>query len=187
MKKGFTPLETIGQSDKRKVSLTGFTLIEVIIVIVMLVILTAASALLYQAILLNWSSQQMRAGIGIDMDRGVEELVRDLREAKQVQSANDEIRFTQDNSAYYIYYLYHISDSYPLSFNQGLYQLRKAQLTGGISGTFTYGSGQIILNDVLSPPVSDLSVSANLITIDASIQRGDETIRSRTQVKPRNV
>lgn len=165
----------------------GFTLIEVIIVIGMLVILTATSAFLYQAILLSWSSQQMRAGIGIDMDRGVEELVRDLREARQVQSANDEIRFTQDNSAYYIYYLYNANDTYPLSFNQDAYQLRKTQLSGGISGNFTYGSGQIILNDVLSPPVSDLSVSVNLITIDASIQRGNETIRSRTQVKPRNV
>lgn len=165
----------------------GFTLIELIIVIVMLVILTAVSAFLYHAILLSWSSQQMRAGIGIDMDSGVEELVRDLREARQVQSVNDEIRFTQGSSVYYIYYLYNANDTYPLSFNQGAYQLRKAQLTGGISGNFTYGSGQIILNDVLSPPVSDLSMSANLITIDASIQRGTEVIRSRTQVKPRNL
>lgn len=164
----------------------GFTLIEVVIVIVMLVILTAASAYIYHAILLSWSSQQMRSGIGTDIDRAIEELARDLREARQVQSANDEIRFTQDNSAYYIYYFYNANDTYPLSFNQSAYQLRKAQLSGGISGNFTYGSGQIILNDVLSPPASDLSMSANLTTVDVSIRRADETIRSRTQIKPRN-
>lgn len=165
----------------------GFTLIEVIITVVMLVILTAASAYIYHALLLSWSSQETRAGIAVDMDRALEELARDLRKAKQVQSANDEIRFTQDNSIYHIYYLYNTNDTYPLSFNQSVYQLRKAELAGGISGNFTYGSGQIVLNDVLSPPQSDLSISANIITIDASIQRGAETIRSRTQVKPRNV
>ena len=153
----------------------------------MLVILTAASAYIYHAILLVWSSQEKRAGIVTDIDRAIEELARDLREAKQVQSADDEIRFTQDNSAYYIYYLYNANDTYPLSLNQSSYQLRKAPLTGGISGNFTYGSGQIILNDMLSPPTSDLSMSGNMITIDASIQRATETIRSRTQVKPRNI
>lgn len=152
----------------------------------MLVILTAASAYIYHAILLSWSSQEKRAGIDIDVDRAIEEMVRDLREAKQAQSVNDEIRFTQDNSAYYIYYLYNASDTYPLSFSQGSYQLRKTLLSGGISGSFTYGSGQIVLNDVLSPSISDLSMSANLITIDVTIRRVDETIRSRTQVKPRN-
>jgi prepilin-type N-terminal cleavage/methylation domain-containing protein len=165
----------------------GFTLIEVIIVIAMLAVLTAASAYIYHAILLAWSSQEKRAGIVTDIDRAIEELARDLREAKQVQSADDEIRFTRDNSAYYIYYLYNANDTYPLSFNQSSYQLRKAPLTAGISGNFTYGSGQIILNDMLSPPTSDLSMSGNIITIDASIQRATETIRSRTQVKPRNI
>ncbi|MEK6567805.1 MAG: hypothetical protein AABZ27_03595, partial [Candidatus Omnitrophota bacterium] len=118
----------------------------------------------------------------------IEEIVQDLRKARQIQSVNnDELRFTQDQSAYYIYYFYNANDSYPLSFNQSSYQLRKAALSGGISGTFTYGSGSIIITEALPPAASDLSMSANLITLDLSIKRGDETIRSRTQVRPRNL
>lgn len=166
----------------------GLTLIELMIVIVLFVILTAVMVFILRAILLSWSSHETRAGIDISLDRGIEEVVRDLREARQVSTVNnDEIRFTQDQSSYYIYYLYNANDTYPSSFNQALYQLRKATLTGGINGTFSYGSGDIKIIDVLPPPTSDLSLSSNLIIIDLSIKRGDETIRSRTQVRPRNL
>ncbi len=165
----------------------GLTLIELMITVVIFVILTAVVAYILRAVLLSWSSQETRTGIDISLDRGIEEITRDLREARAAQSSSDEIRFTQDLSAYYIYYLYNSNDSYPPAFNQTTYQLRKAAVTGGISGTFTYGSGQIIINDVLAPPTSDLSLSSNLITLDLSVKRGDETIRSRTQVRPRNV
>jgi hypothetical protein len=137
---------------------------------------------------LSWSSQETRTGVDISLDRGIEEIVRDLREARQVSSVNnDELRFTSDLTNYYIYYLYNSGDSYPPSFNQASYQLRKATLSGGINGTFSYGSGDIKLIDVLPPPTSDLSLSSNLITLDLSITRKDETIRSRTQVRPRNL
>lgn len=166
----------------------GFTLIELIITISMLVVLAGVSAFVFRAVLLSWSSQETRSGIDIVLDRGIEEIVRDLRKAKQIQSVNnDEIRFTQDQSAYCIYYFYNANDLYPLSFNQSSYQLRKAALSGGISGTFTYGSGPIIMTEVLPPAVSDLSISAHLITLDLSIKRGDETIRSRTRVRSRNL
>ena len=141
-------------------------------------------------VLITWTGQERRAGIDTELDRGIEEMVRDLRKAKQVQStANyDEIRFRQGTSSYSIYYLYNASDSYfpPPAFNQSTYQLKKETLSGGINGTFTYGSGQTMVNDVLPPPTSDLSFSSNLVTIDLSAKRGDETIRSRTQVRPRN-
>lgn len=166
----------------------GFTLVELIMTILMLVVLVGVTVFVFRAVLLSWSSQERRSGIDISLDRGIEEMVRDLRDARQVQSVNnDEIRFTQDQSTYYIYYLYNGSDSYPPNFNQSLYELRKTTLTGGITGTFTYGSGNIIINDILPPPTSDLSLSSNLITIDLSIKRADETIRSRTQVRPRNL
>ena len=154
----------------------------------MFVILTAAVVYILRAVLLSWSAQETRAGIDISLDRGIEETARDLRQARQASVVNnDEIRFTQDLANYYIYYLYNASDSYPSSFNQAAYQLRKAALSGGISGTFTYGSGDIKIIDVLPPPTSDLSLSSNLITLDLSIARKDETIRSRTQVRPRNL
>lgn len=166
----------------------GFTLIELIITLIMLVALVGVTAYIFRAVLLSWSSQETRTGVDISLDRGIEEMVRDLRKARQIQTVNnDEIRFTQDQTTYYIYYLYNANNSYPPSFNQSSYQLRKATLSGGISGTFTYGSGPIIITDVLPPATSDLSISANLITMDLSIKRSDETIRSATKVKPRNL
>lgn len=161
------------------------------IVIVMFVILTAVTVYVFRAILLNWYSQETRAGIDISLDRGIEEMVRDLRETKAVQSVNnDEIRFTVEESGVdnnYIYYLYNENDSYPPSFNQDSYEIRRVTLSGGIGGTFTYGSGPIIITDVVPPTTSDLSISGNMVTIDLSITRADETIRSRTEIKPRNI
>jgi hypothetical protein len=154
---------------------------------VVLVILAAAMAYIFRAVLLSWSSQEKRAGIQVNLNRGMEEIARDLRKARQISAVNnDEIRFTPDKSSYYIYYLYNLNDPYPSSFNQGAYELRKAALSGGISGTFTYGSGQIIISGVVAPPASDLSFSASLVTIDLNVSRADETVRLRTQVKSRN-
>ncbi|MBU0759915.1 MAG: hypothetical protein KKC66_04180 [Candidatus Omnitrophica bacterium] len=161
------------------------------ITIAMFSILAVVTVYIFRAVLLSWSSQETRAGIDIVLDRGIEEMVRDLREAKEIQSTGgyDEIRFSQDQSTYYIYYLYNARDSYapPPAFDQTVYELRKAVLTGDINGSFTYGSGQIIITDVLPPAVSDLSLSGNIVAIDLSVARGDEAIRSRTEVMPRNL
>ncbi len=165
----------------------GLTLIELIMTASMMAVLIGAMAYVFLVVLTGLSTQLDRAGIDIHIDRGIEEMARDLREAKIVQSANDEIRFTEDQATYYIYYLYNANDSYPLSFNQSSYELREATLSGGIGGTFTYGSGRIIITGVLPPPTSDLSLTNNMITIDLSINKDDETVRSRTSVKPRNL
>ena len=169
----------------------GLTLIELLISIIMFSVLAVTSVFVFRAVLLSWSSTEGRSGIDIVLDRGIEEMVRDLREAKEIQSTAgyDELRFSQDGSNYYIYYLYNASDSYvpPPAFEQTKYELRKAALTGDIDSTFTYGSGQIIVTDVAAPTTSDLSLSGNIATIDLSVVRGDETIRSKTEVRPRNI
>ncbi len=166
----------------------GLTLIELIITIAMFAVLTGVIVYVFNTVLLSWSSSETRSGIDITLNRTAEEMVRDLRKAKKVSLINnDELRFTQDNAAYYIYYFYNGSDTYPPLFSQSSYQLKKAALTGGISGTFTYGSGNIIISDALPPPTSDLSFSGNIATIDLSVKRNDETKRSRTEVRPRNL
>jgi prepilin-type N-terminal cleavage/methylation domain-containing protein len=165
----------------------GFTLIELVMVFALVVILFLSTAFIFRAVLLSWGSQETRTGIGINLDRGLEEIVRDLREAKEVQSTSDEIRFRQGQDVFYIYYLYNANDSYPLTFSQNTYQLKKESLSAGINGTFSFGSGQTIATDVLAPPASDLSLNGSIITLDISLKRGAETIRSRTQLKPRNL
>ena len=169
----------------------GFTLIELLITISLFVVLFGVATYTLRVVLIAWSGVEKRAGIDIGLGRGFEETVRDLRGAKVIQSAvnYDEIRFSEDNSTYYIYYLYNPSDSYipPPAFDQELYQLKKAQLTGGINGTFSYGLGQIIIKDIIPPPVSDLSYESNIVTIDISSKTADEIIRSKTQVRPRNL
>ncbi len=165
----------------------GFTLIELLIVIMLFTVLMWISFFIFQVTLTVWSSQETRTGVETNIDSGMEGMVRDIREAAAVQSANDQIRFTLNTGTYYVYYLYNESDPYPPAFNQSLYQIRKTALTGGIGGTFTYGSGQLITTDVLPPPVSDLSESGNVVTIDISIKRKNETVRSKTSVKLRNI
>lgn len=169
----------------------GFTLIELMITIVLFALLTAVAFFVFRAVLLNWSSSEERSGIDITLDASIENMVRELREASQIVSTAgyDEIRFTPDYGNYYVYYFYNASDSYtpPPAFDQDSYEVRMATLTGGINGTFTYGDGQILITDALPPTTSDLSFTGNMITIDISITRGDETIRSRTEVRARNI
>ena len=53
------------------------------------------------------------------------------------------------------------------------------------------GEGMLILRDLVSPdatePSTDLTISGNEITLDFVVQRGTETITSRTKVRPRNL
>lgn len=158
------------------------------IVVVLFTLLAAGIFYVFRAVLLSWSSAEERSGIDITLDRGIEEMVRELREASGIGSVqNDEIRYTLDGATYSIYYLYNAADSYPPSFSESAYDIRQETLTGGIGGTFSYGSGKIVMTDVVPPATSDLSISGNMITLDVSITRNDETVRSRTEVRPRNL
>lgn len=195
---GFTPLEMPHpklnlRPPKGSLFLTGFTLIELIITIVMFTILALVTVYVFRAILLSWSGEEKRAGVKIDIYSGIEKMTRQLLEAQNVDSLNnDEIRFTDIAGTHYIYYLYNASESYPPAFSQGVYELRKAALsgvTGGNlkTGAFTYGSGAIIITDVLPPVTSDLSISGGIVTMDLTVTRGSETVKLRTQVQPRNM
>ena len=160
----------------------GLTLIELMISTMMVVILAGVVVYVFRAILLSWSGSEARAGINITLNRAIEEMRRDVIKAKAITSANDEVRFTSIDDINQIYYLYNQNDSYPPTFSQEKYELKKA----GVSG-FTNGAGVIILTAVSPPPISDLSFSNNLVTIDLSSVHDDETVRLRTQIKPRNL
>lgn len=164
----------------------GLTLIELVITIVMFIIIIGVAVYVFRAILISWSAEELRAGIDITVDRTVEEMVRVLRETKVVQSNNDEIRYTDLNDNDYIFYLYNADDPYPPQFDQASYELRMTTLAPDIDGA-PVGLGNIIITDVVPPTTSDLSFDGSTITVDLSITRDDETIRSRTEIKPRNL
>ena len=93
----------------------------------------------------------------------------------------------------FIYYLYNSSDAYPQAFNQETYTLMHTTLTGVsgddlTTGSFTFGSGRAIIDNVEPPPDSELSWDSTtlLATVHISIEQGDEKIGLKTEVKPRN-
>jgi len=167
------------------------TLVELLIATVILTILTGVTIGVFFTVIRGWSAYEAKAAADAIAHRGVNEAVLDLREARAITSlSSDEIRFTvftNGSQSDSIYYLYNSGDAYPPSFNQDSYELRRAAVSGGIAGNFTYGSGVIIARNILPPPNSDLSLSGNLATIDLSISQNNEVIRSRTEVRPRNL
>lgn len=171
-----------------KLDKKGFTIAEVLITTAMIAAIIGALAFLFQVVVASWSAQGARSGLGVGINNSVRLMARDLRSAAEVGSINaEEIRFSPDKVSYYIYYFYNAADPYPPSFNQSLYQIKKATLSGGINGTFSYGSGSLMMKDVLPPPASSLSITGLMTTIDLIANRGKSTIRAATRVKPRNM
>lgn len=166
----------------------AFTLIELLTVAVVMGLLLLALGSVFWVVSQSWVTQDTRTGLDINLYKGMEMASIDLRNASVVQSSNKEVRFTDYGGVTnYVYYLYNSADSYPPKFDQSSYKLQKAALTGGINGTFTYGSGRIIISNVLPPPISDLSFTGNVINLDMSVKQDYEAIRARTEVRPRNV
>lgn len=166
------------------------TLVELLISVALVGILMTAVAYSMNPILLAWASQQDRMELQRQSQHGLERAVRDLRLATAFQNdANDAVRYTvrEDGvSNSYILYLYNSTNSWPPAYDQTRYQLRKAALTGGIGGTFTYGGGDLLMRDVQPPPASGLSVSGSVATVDLTLVRSDETFRLIERVKRRN-
>jgi type II secretory pathway pseudopilin PulG len=95
-KKGFTPLE-MRRLPRGNLSLTGFTLIELIIIIALFSILAAAIFWTFVAGLRAWGSGRDRAYIRQDANLAIERMVRELSEASEINTAgSDEIEFDAD-------------------------------------------------------------------------------------------
>ncbi len=165
-------------------------MIELMISLVLFGVLMTAVAMSMNPILLAWSSHQDRMELQRQVQDGLEKGLRDLRLANATQDdANHAIRYTVRESGVnnsYIFYLYNSNNTWPPAYDQTSYQLRKATLTGGIGGTFTYGSGDLLMRDVKPPTTSDLSVSGSVATLDLTLLRADETFRLLERVKRRN-
>lgn len=166
----------------------GFTLLEVLLVAALGPVIIGMLIFMFQAALGTWSVQGARISLTVGANRAIRDVARDLRNASAIGSQNSgEIRYTADNATYFIYYLYNLSDPYPPHFNSTSYQLKKAALTGGMAGTFAYGGGDLIARDIVPPPVTNLSFSSPIVTIDLTVRQGDSVTRSSGMVKPRNL
>lgn len=156
----------------------------------MLALLTGVMTAVFTTLFKSWGDRLISLDIQEDLRQGVEKMMRDLRLAQAIASSNDAIRYTvRENGVNnsYIFYLYHPSDTWPPLYTQNVYQLKKATLSGGIGGTFTYGSGSLYMKTVKPPPVSDLSSVGTVITADLTVAKYNETFRLLEKIRPRNL
>ncbi len=172
----------------------GITLLEVLFTLSLIFILVSAIFLVYIAVLRGWDQLGRRNDLHEKLNFAVERIVRDVRNANaiSVPAGTHSLRFTLNESGTnnsYIYYLYNASDSWVPNFNQASYDLRRAgPLAGGINGTFTYGSGDLIITN-LKPPSGNTSItiSGNYAIVNLVSQSSTETLNVRGYVRPRNL
>ena len=177
---------------------TGLTLLEAIFALALVFLLIGAIFLVYLSLLQGWDQIGRRDDLREKLQFGLERVIRDVRHANAISVANHALRFTANESgsdASYIYYLYNSSDVWPPNYNQASYDLRRVSLSGGLNGTFTYGSGDLILTALRPPnnttitttdPYTGLSCT-HCAVIALAAQSSTETLNVRGYVRPRNI
>lgn len=175
-----------GLSFKASDKEDGFTVIELLIVILAFVIIVGVVVNVYNVGLNLWSEGSGRSAIRTDLSQSLELITRNLRKATSITALTESsITFTADlgsGSDTYRIYLYNPSDPEPNPpYTQDTYDLR------WVKGTVTYGLGARLATDIASPTNTPFSQSGNKITIDLTAMRGDESVRLRSIVRPRNL
>ena len=185
--------------EKTRLAKRGFTLIETIIVLVLMAILLGATGFVFLVSLRAWDSGCIRGGIRADASYTMDKTVRDLKEmangslSQYTSIANTiEYREFQPDGTVdtYVFYLYNSADStLDSSYTETLYNLYKANITEEDDPAL--GEGVLILRDLVSPdataPATALTISGDQATLDFVMQRGEETIRLKTKIRPRNL
>lgn len=168
----------------------GLTLLEVLFVLSLVVLLTSSILMVYLVAMRGWNSVGEVSALAEEVNFASERLSRDVRRANAMSVASHSLRFTvteNGSDQSYIYYLYHPSDSWVPRYDQELYQLRRAQLTGDLNGTFTYGDGEFILKGLRPPPnFTTVTGSSGLTTVHLVAKSGDEMYETRANIHPRN-
>ena len=185
--------------EKTKSARQGFTLIETIIVLLLLAILLGATGFVFLVSMRAWDSGCIRGGIRVDAGYTMDKTVRDLKEIAngslgQYSSIANTIEYREfqpdGTGDTYVLYLYNSADStLDSSYTENLYNLHKANITDGDDPAL--GEGTLLLRDLVSPdaaaPTTALAISGNQVTVDFVLQRGSETVRLKTKIRPRNL
>jgi prepilin-type N-terminal cleavage/methylation domain-containing protein len=181
--------------DKTRFTNRGFTLIETIIVLLFLAMLLGVAGFVFVVSLRAWDSGCIRGGIREDTSYAMEKVVRDLKEMairslSQYSSIAHTVRYNDFAGHTYVFYLYNADDAaLDSTYSESLYDLRKANITQGDNPAS--GKGTLILRDLVSPdaaaPATALTVSGTQVTLDFVLQRGSETVRLKTKIRPRNL
>lgn len=182
-------------SGKAGVVRRGFTLTEMIIVLLLLALLSGVGGSLFVAGLQAWDSGRTRIGVREDVSYAMDEIVRDLKamangSLTRYNSVAQTIQFGERGGDTYVFYLYNAEDSsFDSNYTESLYNLYKADITRGDNPGS--GEGTLILRDVVSPdaasPATALEINGTEATLDLIVRRNNETVRTRTAVRPRNL
>ena len=177
----------------------AFTLLETLIAFLLLSVLMYVSAYLFAVSLRAWGTGSLRTEIREDMSYAMEKTVRDskamaLGSLGQYDSGAGDIAHTIQyddlSGKTYVLYLYNADDAtLDSTYSESSYDLHKADMDGG--DTPVSGGGVLILRDLVSPdataPATALTISGSQVTLDFVVQRRDETVRTRTKIRPRNL
>jgi len=164
----------------------GLTLTELLVVTATLGILVYSITYTYVIGIKVWDQSYSRSDIRGSLSQAMELISKDLRQAKNINSlTQSSITFTADLGAgdnTYRFYLYNSADPEPNPpYTQSFYELRWAQ------GAAAYGTGAVLARDIVQPVNTPFSLSNNLISIDLTAARSDESVRLRSNVRPRNL
>ncbi len=169
----------------------ALTLLELVFSLSLVIFLVGSILFLYVVVMRGSSELRHRTGVGEKLYFALERVSRDARNANAISVANHALRFTVSeggSDTSYIYYLYNAADSWVPAYNQTSYDLRRAPLTGGINGTFTYGAGTLIASGLLPPAAnSTITSSGNVAILKLVGSENNSTLTVRRSVLPRNV
>lgn len=195
----------------------GFSVFELLIVIVLASGLMTIISLIYHGGTKSWGSGYKRYILKKELSRTLESMSRDLRGASRIGAYKGIYTIEYDikggsTTTTYCYYLYSpdASSDWAIEPNK-VYQLKGALVSEATtvkrllwwwdSWSFktkirpqieNYGDGVVLLNNIVSPATSDSTTDLRytndgMVVIDFLANADSESVRMRTEIRPRNV
>jgi type II secretory pathway pseudopilin PulG len=171
---------------KMHLNRNGFSIPEVFISLMLFSILSSAIGFSYLIGTKAFRQGHNRASIRKDIGQAMEVAVKNLRQAKSIDSlTQSSVTFTVDlgsgDETFHIY-LYNENDAEPNPpYTQSSYNLRF------IRGSDTYGEGAVLAKNITTPTNIAFSQVGNLISLDWTALKNGASIRLQSSVRPRNL